>query len=123
MYIYQLIVLLVLSCLNCVAENHLMQHPLSRTSVSYHVKTSVPPSFTSFPFVTSTPQWPRQDDPITSFNQNDLGVCAPVVADTTVAPMAPMPLQCDFVPPGNVVWESYSICHILEYKMPWDFHV
>lgn len=62
------------------------QHLLPRTSVSYQVRTSVPPSFTCLPSseipTTTTTLWPRQDDPISRLNCNDLGALAPIVADT-----------------------------------------
>ncbi|KAL5767732.1 hypothetical protein ACOSQ2_014515 [Xanthoceras sorbifolium] len=79
------------------------QHPVPRTSVSYHVRTSVPPSFTSVPSsVISTPLWPHQDDPVTNFNHYDLGASIPVIADNTVARLSPMILQRDASPPDNL---------------------
>ncbi|KAK0602681.1 hypothetical protein LWI29_035918 [Acer saccharum] len=79
------------------------QHPVPRTSVSYHVKTIAPPSFTSFPSsVISTPLWPHQDDPVTNFNHNDLGATTPVIVDNTVASLSPMLLQRDVSPPDNL---------------------
>ncbi|TXG66471.1 hypothetical protein EZV62_007746 [Acer yangbiense] len=79
------------------------QHPVQRTSVSYHVKTIAPPSFTSFPSsVISTPLWPHQDDPVTNFNHNDLGASTPVIVDNTVASLSPMLLQRDVSPPDNL---------------------
>lgn len=87
-------------------DNVLNQQPLSGTSVSYHVKMSVAPSFRPFPSsVISTPLWPHQDDPFTNINHNDLGASASVIDDTNVAPLAPVPLQRDGSPPGNTVSE------------------
>lgn len=46
----------------------------------------MPPSFTCLPSseipTTTTTLWPRQDDPISRLNCNDLGALAPIVADT-----------------------------------------
>ncbi|KAJ0113786.1 hypothetical protein Patl1_02631 [Pistacia atlantica] len=65
---------------------------LPRSTVSYHVKASLLPSF---PSTVSTPLWPHLDDTITNFNHNDLGVSAPVIADSSVAPLGPMQFQHD----------------------------
>lgn len=81
-------------------ESSREQQPLSRTRVSYHVRTSVPSSFTSSVF--SNPLWPHQDDPVTSVNHNDLEASVPVIADTNATPLAPMLLQRDGGPPGNM---------------------
>ncbi|GAV57489.1 hypothetical protein CFOL_v3_01026 [Cephalotus follicularis] len=76
------------------------QHPLPRTSVPYPVKTGVSPSFTSSQI--STQLWPRHDDPIAHFNCTDLGASAPIVGETIVSSLGPMPLQHDVVPPDKV---------------------
>ncbi|KAJ0053202.1 hypothetical protein Pint_02601 [Pistacia integerrima] len=65
------------------------------STVSYHVKASLLPSFASFPSTVSTPLWPHLDDTITNFNHNDLGVSAPVIADSSVASLGPMQFQHD----------------------------
>ncbi|KAH9771053.1 hypothetical protein KPL71_012571 [Citrus sinensis] len=93
----------VQSLLNLPSPGQVDPQPLSGTSVSYHVKMSAAPSFRPFlSSVIATPLWPHQDDPFTNFNHNDLGASASVIADTNVAPLAPMPLLRDGSPPGNM---------------------
>lgn len=83
---------------------HPIQHPLPRTSVSYQVKTSVPPSFTSFPSSEiSTPLWPRQDVHNGRFNCSDLGTSTPIIADNTASHFDPVSVQHDVGPPDNLV--------------------
>lgn len=47
--------------------------------------------------------WPHQDDTVTDFNHNDLGVSTPVIVDSSVAPLGPMQFQRDAGPPTNLV--------------------
>ncbi|XP_050245002.1 uncharacterized protein LOC126693160 isoform X1 [Quercus robur] len=68
------------------------QDPLPRNnSVSYQVRTSVPPSFACLPSSeisttsTVTSLWPRQDDPVARLNRDDLGALAPLVVDTNAS--------------------------------------
>ncbi|KAJ4828266.1 hypothetical protein Tsubulata_025177 [Turnera subulata] len=61
-----------------------LQHPLPRTSNSYPVKTSAPPSFTSLPtFEHVVPFWPHQDDSDVFLNRSGLGTSTLITADTT----------------------------------------
>ncbi|PON55726.1 hypothetical protein TorRG33x02_298550 [Trema orientale] len=58
---------------------------LPRTSVSYHVKMGAPPTFAPFPSSdTSAALWPRQDDPIVQFDQNDIRATTPIIPENLV---------------------------------------
>ncbi|KAI4300986.1 hypothetical protein L6164_034307 [Bauhinia variegata] len=60
-----------------------------RTSTSYQVRTNVQPYFASLPpSEMSTSPWPRQDDPLTRLNGNDVGISTPLLADTNVTGLA-----------------------------------
>ncbi|OMO61311.1 hypothetical protein COLO4_33470 [Corchorus olitorius] len=79
------------------------QHSLPRTSVSYHVKASAPPSYT--PLTSSdipTSLWPRQDDPITRINLPEFGASAQIIADAAGSCLAPLSTQQDACPPDNL---------------------
>ncbi|KAK9280211.1 hypothetical protein L1049_013898 [Liquidambar formosana] len=79
------------------------QHPFPRTTVSYQVKTSVPPSFTSLPSSEiSTLLWPRQDGPSATCSRNDLGASTTIITDSNISHLAPMSLQRDVGPPDNL---------------------
>ncbi|XP_075637798.1 uncharacterized protein LOC142609956 [Castanea sativa] len=71
------------------------QDPLPRNnSVSYQVRTSVPPPpFACLPSSeissTVTSLWPRQDDSIARLNRDDLGALAPLVVDTNASATLP----------------------------------
>ncbi|XVE62444.1 hypothetical protein DITRI_Ditri06bG0118700 [Diplodiscus trichospermus] len=79
------------------------QHPLPRTSISYHVKASAPPSFTTLPSSDiPTSLWPRQDDPIARINLNDFGASTPSIADAAGSRLAPFSMQQDAGPADNL---------------------
>ncbi|CAK7341675.1 unnamed protein product [Dovyalis caffra] len=80
-------------------ESSTEKHPLPRTSVSYQVRTSVPPSFTCFQSSEIPTQlWPRQDDADGRFNHNGFGASTSIIADTA----ASFTIQHDVTPPDNV---------------------
>ncbi|KAJ9179839.1 hypothetical protein P3X46_008156 [Hevea brasiliensis] len=76
------------------------QHPLPRTSVSYQVKASVQPSFSSS--VISMPLWPRQDDLNGRLNRNDLGFSPSIITGTNASHIAPVSIQQDASPSENL---------------------
>ncbi|KAF5749134.1 Far1-related sequence 3 [Tripterygium wilfordii] len=71
------------------------QQPLPRTNLSYQVKTSVPPSFTSLPSSDiPTSLWPHQDDPTSRFIHYVRGIPTPIT-DSTASQFAAIPLPAD----------------------------
>ncbi|KAA8519019.1 hypothetical protein F0562_016207 [Nyssa sinensis] len=79
------------------------QQSLQRTSFSHQVNGGLPPSFASFPSSEiSATLWPRHDDPVAHFNRNNLGASTPIISETTLPRLAPIPLQCDVGPPDNL---------------------
>lgn len=86
-----------------VVDIHAIMQPMPRTSAC-QVKTSVPPSFASFPpSVVSTQFWLRQDDSITDPNHSSLGASTSVVGNTNMSSAASIPLQPDVTPSENLV--------------------
>ncbi|XP_044465006.1 uncharacterized protein LOC123195394 isoform X2 [Mangifera indica] len=75
---------------------------LTRSTDSNHAKANLLPTFASFPSFVSTPMWLHQDDTVTNFNHNQLGVSTPVIVDSSVAPLGPMQFQRDAGPPTNL---------------------
>uniref|UniRef100_A0A5B7BE93 Uncharacterized protein n=1 Tax=Davidia involucrata TaxID=16924 RepID=A0A5B7BE93_DAVIN len=79
------------------------QHFLQRTSFSHQVNAGLPPSFASIPSSEiSATLWPRHDDSVAHFNRNNLGASTPIISETTLPHLAPMPPQCDVGPPDNL---------------------
>uniref|UniRef100_A0A2P2JZG5 Uncharacterized protein LOC8268590 isoform X2 n=1 Tax=Rhizophora mucronata TaxID=61149 RepID=A0A2P2JZG5_RHIMU len=73
---------------------------LPRTSVSYQVKTNVPPSFTSVPPAEISSFWPCQDNPGGYFN--GIGTSTSINADTAGVNFAPFAIQHDVGALDNV---------------------
>ncbi|MED6122561.1 hypothetical protein PIB30_040865 [Stylosanthes scabra] len=76
-----------------------------RTSVSYQVRGSVPPSFTSLPsseMQMSPSLWPHQDDSLAQLNHNDFGISAPLLPNVNLSGL-PACFQCDTPPAENLV--------------------
>ncbi|XP_030453148.2 uncharacterized protein LOC115674780 [Syzygium oleosum] len=81
-------------------ENSREQHSIPHTSISYQVKSSMPPTFTTFPSSeTSASSQPRQADPCFDFNCRGGGGNATITADSNVS--APISLQRDVGAPEN----------------------
>ncbi|XP_002530963.3 uncharacterized protein LOC8268590 isoform X1 [Ricinus communis] len=80
------------------------QHQLPRTSVSYQVKTSMPPSLTALPSleISNMPLWPRQNDLNGRFTHSDIGVSTPLVVDNTASYIGPVSIQHDVSPPDDL---------------------
>ncbi|XP_030518905.1 uncharacterized protein LOC115732409 [Rhodamnia argentea] len=79
------------------------QHSIPRSSISYQVKTSMPPTFTTFPSSeTSAFSQPHQADPCFDFNCRGGGGNATITADSNVSQPAPMSLQHDVGAPENM---------------------
>ncbi|KAG8649903.1 uncharacterized protein LOC110621210 isoform X2 [Manihot esculenta] len=76
------------------------QHPLPRTSISYQVKASVPPSFSSSEI--SMPVWPRQDDLNGRLIRNDVGISMSIISDSSASHFAPVTIQHDACPSENL---------------------
>eukprot|EP00257_Ricinus_communis_P017786 XP_015576308.1 protein FAR1-RELATED SEQUENCE 3 isoform X1 [Ricinus communis] len=62
--------------------------------------------------------WPRQDEVIRRFNLNDAGAAAQSVADLNLPRMAPVSLQRDDGPPGNMVCGENAVLPCLK-SMTW----
>ncbi|XVF30674.1 hypothetical protein REPUB_Repub16aG0078700 [Reevesia pubescens] len=78
-------------------------HSLPRTSVSYQVKASAPPSFTPLPSSDiPTTLWPRQDDSITRINLSDFGSSTPIIVGAAGSRVGPFSMQQDAGPPENL---------------------
>ncbi|XP_059668234.1 uncharacterized protein LOC132313473 isoform X2 [Cornus florida] len=73
------------------------QNLLPRTGFSHQVNAGVLSSSDI-----SASLWPRQDDPVAHFSRNNLGASPPIIAETNVSRLAPIPLQCDDGPPDNL---------------------
>ncbi|XP_044465007.1 uncharacterized protein LOC123195394 isoform X3 [Mangifera indica] len=84
-------------------ETSSYQNSLTRSTDSNHAKANLLPTFASFPSFVSTPMWLHQDDTVTNFNHNQLGVSTPVIVDSSVAPLGPMQFQRDAGPPTNLL--------------------
>ncbi|XP_039006061.1 protein FAR1-RELATED SEQUENCE 3-like [Hibiscus syriacus] len=84
---------------------HLVQHPhsLPRTSVSYQIMANTPPSFTAFPSsdIPTSFLWPCQHDHSSRINLGDFGA-SPIIADAPGFHLAPLSMQQDADPPGNL---------------------
>lgn len=79
------------------------QPSLPRTSVSCPVRTSMPPSFASFPSSDiSTSQWARQDDFSARYGCDDLGASTIIFDDCNVSRLAPVSLHVDAAPLNNL---------------------
>ncbi|XP_044465008.1 protein FAR1-RELATED SEQUENCE 3-like isoform X4 [Mangifera indica] len=88
--------------LNLPSPTQLDPNSLTRSTDSNHAKANLLPTFASFPSFVSTPMWLHQDDTVTNFNHNQLGVSTPVIVDSSVAPLGPMQFQRDAGPPTNL---------------------
>ncbi|OVA05716.1 hypothetical protein BVC80_1417g19 [Macleaya cordata] len=88
------------------------QPQCQRTSVPYQVTVGIPPSLTPFAAAElSSPLWPRQDDATACFNPRDVGSCTPIISDTNISRVAPVPLQQDAISPENMA-HSFWVCDV-----------
>ncbi|KAE8125050.1 hypothetical protein FH972_019887 [Carpinus fangiana] len=91
------------------------QHSLQRTSESYQV-----PSFPSSSDISSTPLWPRQDDPVARLNRgaNDLGAFAPSVAGSGLQRDALLPDNPGILPRlKSMTWTMENRVAVISLKL------
>ncbi|XP_059463280.1 uncharacterized protein LOC132192087 isoform X2 [Corylus avellana] len=91
------------------------QHSSQRTSESYQV-----PSFPSSSDISSTPLWPRQDDPVARLNRgaNDLGAFAPSVAGSGLQRDALLPDNPGILPRlKSMTWTMENRVAVISLKL------
>lgn len=81
---------------------------MPRTSVSCHVKMGDPPTVTTVPSSGVTAAlWPRQDDPISQLDHNDVRSATPIISENNVSQIAPMAPQSHIGPSENLVQRGF----------------
>ncbi|KAJ8771651.1 hypothetical protein K2173_026828 [Erythroxylum novogranatense] len=95
----RVLVLLLQKYQNQWKEELIREKPFPRTSVSYQLRSSVPPSSTSAPSSsTITSLWSRQDDPNHRFQNSGIAISA----DTSASKFVPLFIQHEVEPPDSL---------------------